>query len=173
MSRRIKIEDLGPARAVLSSWVLSRAAREVQRRGYGWSAVDHTAPGTSQQLKGAFDACRTSRRALPIWAGGCDHSIYVPTAGLLAGYINRCGRFWHDCLHDTLDCWLDCAGELVVGMAQIEEVRRAFGNGLEVLLITADTIGQTAYYQKHGKFPDDQLEFALDFINQTKGALHV
>lgn len=96
---------------------------------------------------------------LPVWSGGSDKTIY------LTPEINHASRYWHDATHIRLQADFSLSGELTVAAAQIEFASMVFGPGsLEVLLLTADTVGQALHYAKSGMFVEDQLAFARAFI---------
>lgn len=146
------------ARTRLGQFVLSRA-KAVDGPGYRASEFGIS---TWPDLKAKWHLCVLSGELLPVWSGGSDKTIY------LSPEINHAGRYWHDATHIRLQADFSLSGELKVAAAQIELASMWFGpNSLEVLLLTADTVGQALNYAKSGMFVEDQLAFAKAFIEQS------
>lgn len=96
---------------------------------------------------------------IKVFSGASDLTIFTHKHG------NYAFRFWHDYLHYLHNLDFSHHSEILVGYMHVQEVQKEFGNdSLESKLIRADTIGQTDYNRKYGKFPDNQLEFAKQYI---------
>ncbi len=146
------------ARTRLGQFVLGRA------KGVGGPGYRATEFGISSwpDLKVQWRLSMLNNEPLPVWSGGSDKTVY------LTPEINHAGRYWHDATHIRLQADFSLAGELKVAAAQIELASMWFGPGsLEVLLLTADTVGQALHYAKSGMFVEDQLAFAKAFIEQS------
>lgn len=98
------------------------------------------------------------QRKLRIWLGASDNTIYTSKTANLAF------RIWHDYLHCKLYAGFDEHGERRVFAAQSNHLARRLGGALVAYLFEADTYGQLEYHLKHGKFPDNQLEFAIQYL---------
>lgn len=144
------------ARTRLGKFVLSRAQRQ---HGPGYRASEFGVSSWSE-LRARWNLCMVSGEPLPVWDGGSSKTIY------LTPEINHAGRYWHDATHVRLGADFSLSGELRVAAKQIEVASCFFGSSsLEVLLLTADTAGQALHYARSGEFVEDQLAFALDYIN--------
>lgn len=76
-------------------------------------------------------------------------------------------RAWHDAIHIKHDLPFTLEGEIAVYNIMQAELHNSYY--LEKLLLYADIVGQTLYFNKYNKFPDNQREFVIDFI--TKGTI--
>ena len=72
-------------------------------------------------------------------------------------------RFWHDTLHVALDLTFEAGDEMEVACHQLEVLRWVGFDAPspEYRLLHADTIGQTLCVAMLGRFPANQLAFAV------------
>lgn len=76
-------------------------------------------------------------------------------------------RAWHDDIHIKYNLDFTLEGEIAVYNIMQAELHNSYY--FEKLLLYADIVGQTLYFNKYNKFPDNQREFVIDFI--TKGTI--
>lgn len=76
-------------------------------------------------------------------------------------------RAWHDDIHIKYNLDFTLEGEIAVYNIMQAELHNSYY--FEKLLLYADIVGQTLYFNKCNKFPDNQREFVIDFI--TKGTI--
>lgn len=146
------------ARDNLTRFVTDKAHALSKALGFGFEDTTQ-APTDFEALKRAYEYSLKTLKPLPVWSGACENTIFTNFHGNLAF------RFWHDILHCTLDRGFDFYSEIEVGYNMLESVIREFGiDSLEYKLLKADTIGQTTYYKHYKAFPENQLQFAIDYI---------
>jgi len=101
---------------------------------------------------------------LPVYNGGCDRTIYS------SPNVNYAFRAWHDGIHIAHELDFSPAGEqqvLAVSHAHMAQHAKRYGLVAEdFAAITADILGQVMYYQKHGKYVDDQQAFVTRCLEQ-------
>lgn len=124
-------------------------------------------PGTLGFLQSAYR--EHGGRALPVWSGGTDTSIYArigkPEANLIF-------RLHHDLMHVQKEMGMDVYGELTVAWAGLTDLH-AWVGGLSPeaqLIYTIDTAGQTLLYYLTGEHLEDQYAFvswAYHFMTHT------
>lgn len=144
----MKIQDqLKPA--LISYWM-----RKALRTFYPNTRYfpSENAPNTWRDLKGADLAC------LPVFSGGCDHTIYISPA------YNWAFRAWHDSIHISKGLGFSYLDELAVAKEHLcqlelirapEHVKRA---------VWYDVAGQVEYYYKNGCFVVNQKAFVQDCL---------
>lgn len=147
---------IGRARMNLTDFVYTAAKAAAERVGFGWTP-EPDAPSTYECLREAFDRSSRSGVDLPVSSLYCEGTIFAgPSA-------NHAMRFWHDTNHVELDRGFEVDDEYEVAEFQLEVTRRAgFGHRtLEYRLMHADSIGQTYCLAVLGRFPHDQIRFAI------------
>ena len=109
-------------------------------------------PGTLEFLQSAYreHGCR----ALPVWTGGTDTSIY---ARIGKPEVNLIFRLHHDLLHIKHDASMDLYGELAVAWFGLREFPELSSDAQLLYLI--DTAGQTLLHYLTGKHLEDQYAF--------------
>lgn len=126
--------------------------------GIGFEDVED-APDNYRALVLKFNASLQTGKPVPVYSEGSENTIYTNKHG------NYAFRFWHDFLHYVNDYDFSIEGELLVADLHLKNIRDTFGfKSLEYRLIYADTIGQIYYYKRYQAFPDNQLDFALAYI---------
>ena len=96
---------------------------------------------------------------LTVWNGASDQTIYG------SAEANWAFRAWHDTTHLNLDADFSLQGETVVAHAQAAEAGEHGG------LILADVLGQALYYDRWGRFPENQIAFVVDYMADAERAL--
>lgn len=156
-------QQLVTARHNLSAFVVDMADMVTGATGIHFVASSK-APETLAEIKAEWDLSVAMRLPFTVWSGASDATIYMSKGA------NWAFRFWHDYLHVAHLKETSLDDELYLGRLHIEAVEEEFGKGsLEALLMEADTIGQSNHCDKTGAFPEDQLQFAIDYINAHKG----
>jgi hypothetical protein len=92
---------------------------------------------------------------MPVWAGASASTIYGDPAGNIAF------RAWHDMEHRTAGRGFDLRSELYVVTRQCAAVERESRALADALWF--DNAGQQLYFYVHGRFPFDQMAFAMWF----------
>ena len=90
----------------------------------------------------------------------CDQTIYNRCSGYNgAEYdgaeVNMAFRAWHDAMHLKHNLTTSTLDEIELGFLHVDLIKGHH----EKLVMMAETIGQTLYYDAIGKFPDDQAAF--------------
>jgi hypothetical protein len=152
----IVVRGLNAARRRLSWFALMQAHQTANYVGFGWEATDNP-PSDYPSLVEAFEYSLESGKPLPISNRFCDRTIYLTPAG------NVQMRFWHDVSHVRTGRTFRGSDELQLADYHLRAaVRAGFSrDSLEHRLFYADTMGQAMCQISVGKFPDDQLGFAL------------
>jgi len=115
-----------------------------------------TSPCMDQKL--AFQAMKTDvldRQRLEVWTGASEVTIFGEPS------INWKFRAIHDILHVFNDLDFSASSELQVNY--IQQAIFSF-DGLpdfERQLLNIETAGQVVYFEKFGKFPEDQRKFTV------------
>lgn len=114
-----------------------------------------------QTVKQGFNDAISLKKPVLVYRGNSTGCIY------LEPYHNWAFRFWHDYLHVKHDLDFNYESELQVARMHLACVASHYGLGsLEYRLMQADTIGQVEFYRDNaGSFVDNQLQFALEYIN--------
>jgi hypothetical protein len=111
------------------------------------------APDTFETLAGA------KTYGLVVYDGGSTDTIYGDPS------VNHAFRAWHDSLHLKLGADFTLIGELRVGLEQARILGGSYGD-----IVMAEVKGQIDYYNLHGCFPLNQLEFVLSYLKGVKHA---
>jgi hypothetical protein len=106
------------------------------------------APDSFEKLKA------NSTASLVVWSGASDKTIYGDSS------VNHAFRAWHDSLHLKLNADFSSTGERLVAL---EQARLISGDSLGMVLM-AEIVGQLEYFQVHGSFPVDQVEFIKQYV---------
>jgi len=148
--------DIELARQNLSAFVGGQAENASRRLGFSWRATA-TAPATFVELQSEHTVCAYAGLPLRVSSRFCDTTIYVDAAG------NHAMRFWHDTSHVALGLDFTPEDEMELGCYHLGVLRsRGFdASTLEHRLLHADTIGQTLCVATLGRFPRNQVGFAL------------
>lgn len=152
----ISVEQINVARRNLTAFVHEQAEAASRRLGFGWRATE-LAPSTFEELQREYKACQYSGLPLRVSSRFCDQTIYVDAEG------NHAMRFWHDTCHVALDMSFTADDEMELGCYHLG-VLRAHGfdaSTNEHHLLHADTIGQTLCVATLGRFPRNQVGFAV------------
>lgn len=78
---------------------------------------------------------------------------------------NLAFRAWHDAIHIQHDLPFTLKGELEVYNIMQSQLHHNYY--FEKLLLYADIVGQSLYYEKHNAFPDNQRNFVIDFLTKN------
>ncbi len=151
--------ELERARRDLGRFVEIQARVAARRLGFGWEP-GVSAPSSFDALQEAFEQSWSSGKALPVSSLHCESTIYG------AAEVNHALRFWHDTQHVLTSHSFSDQDELQLAQHHLLTLRAAgFATGsLVYQLLRADTIGQTRCRAQVGKFPDNQLKFAITAI---------
>ena len=118
--------------------------------------TDEYAPSSFKALK-AWDSHADPTDSMPVYAGGCDNTIYSHPR------YNYAFRAWHDRVHLDLDLGFGKLDEIRVCNEQVRQARaRSVMLGLnedDIRALTADIAGQVLYYYKYNEFVNDQALF--------------
>lgn len=120
--------------------------------------------GGPSSYEALLDAWQIGEDTFPVDATKSDRTIYGTATANIAF------RFWHDMLHIFHKKDFSKASEVYVGQLHVEDVKAHFGEGsVEARIMEADTIGQTMYEDLHGKFPENQKDFAINYVQHGIG----
>lgn len=156
---RPSANELMAARLELSRFVVSEAHRTAAELGFGWRPAAR-APACLSELQTEFRACHASGLPLRVLRGFSDTTVFdQPTS-------NWAMRFVHDTRHVWLGADFSTESELAVASCHLSRAK-AEGlapGSLPYALLFADTVGQTLYAARTGRFVVHQLAFALDCV---------
>jgi len=119
--------------------------------------VADSAPSTFQEL----NASKTA--TLTVWTGASQGTVW----GLESS--NWHFRAWHDSIHLRHQFDFSKSGELKATEVQCVEASRLVGDSF-ASIIEAEVKGQVEHFEKFGRFPENQLEFILEYLRT--GALN-
>lgn len=134
----------------------------------GWDS-GHDAPKTFEELHKHFN--RTNR--IKVYDGACENTIFD------CAEHNMAFRAWHDYHHLRLNAPFTLQGELEVMRAQQNDLIRLYGTPGAPMnaqpervkrwcdIIEAEVKGQVEFYQEHGYFVRNQMQFVRKYL--TKG----
>lgn len=147
------------ARDELTRFVRRQAREAAARVGFSYEACAD-APGTYQQLRGAYAESRANGTPLPIYDQFCDTSIFFQDED------NVRFRFWHDVSHVGLGVSFRLEDELELGIWHLEQLERAgFPKGsLPWKVFRADIVGQIQLMALIGRFPIHQRRFVYECV---------
>lgn len=115
-------------------------------------APKHTALDIAPNTFKALESNRTA--SLVVWSGASEQTIYGdPT-------VNHAARAWHDSLHLKLGADFTVIGETRVAIEQC----RLIGSDQYADILWSEIVGQVEYFEKHGSFPIDQVEFIRNYL---------
>lgn len=124
--------------------------------GFGWLPCSN-APSTHAELTDAYDCSVLFGTPLPVSNRNMERTIFRHAR------TNHAMRFWHDVTHICLRCDFSLEQEAVVAASHLD-VLRSYGyrpdNDVHRLL-HIDTFGQNLCAATIGRFPSDQLRFAV------------
>ena len=151
--------ELMSARLALSRFVQREADRTAGELGFGWRPAER-APADLEELTAEFRACQASGLPLRVLRGFSENTIFDGEA------TNWAMRYLHDTRHVWLGADFSTEAELLVASCHLARARDA---GLPVAslpyaLLLADTVGQTLYVARTGRFVAHQLAFAVDCV---------
>lgn len=153
-------DHLMVARINLGHFMTEQAERARQKHGTDFVASPD-APSSYPDLLATYMECIRTGKPFPVSSAHCERTIYRAPAG------NLRFRFVHDLGHVEKGLSFSLEDEIELGAYHLETLR-ADGydaKSLEHRLLHADTIGQTYCQALIGRFPYDQLGFALDALN--------
>jgi hypothetical protein len=91
---------------------------------------------------------------LKVWSGASEATIWTPQG-------NWQFRAWHDWCHVLALGTFDRAGEALVCRLQQAQTESSYmQRALEI-----EIMGQLSYFETHGHFPVDQVQFFVKLIN--------
>ena len=127
-----------------------------------WDALQRSAKWGDQGA--AFDYDWHALRHREVWNGASDKTIFATDEQ------NFRARAVHDYVHLLTGNGFTPDGERATCKAQVELMRSAgtFFSDLSdaIAVVRAEVAGQVDYNESHGgAFPDDQLQFDLDYLN--------
>lgn len=91
-----------------------------------------------------------------VWSGASDNTIYGSAAG------NHLFRSWHDSYHLRHSLDFSTSSELIIAKLQAADIGQWSSFAADA--IYADVAGPTLYFERHGKFPVDQVAFINSFL---------
>lgn len=107
-----------------------------------------------KQFAGALDGSAL----LPVYDGACDRTIYdKPTD-------NIAFRAWHDAIHLEKNLSFKKVDEYQVGIIHCDQLRLIKAPQHVIDAVFYDVCGQIEYYERFGKFVDDQKAFVQDCL---------
>jgi len=136
--------------------------------------VAEKAPETLDELNAHI--AKTYR--MVVWNGASHNTIYGSPE------VNWAFRAWHDWCHWRYQLPFTPEGERAAAYVQIAHIVRLYGNDWDAIdyaaLILAEVVGQAAFYEATGQFPEDQVAFvrtahltysslAYQLVNQLEG----
>ncbi len=148
--------EIQRARRELSRFIADDAAKMRDRVGFGWVARPD-APSTYSDLRDAFVWSLGMREPLPV-------SSLNNTSVVTSPSTNLAFRFAHDVKHILFDLSFNLDDETELAVRHLDELREETGVSACSLvhrLYHADTLGQVQCLAMLGRFPHDQLRFAL------------
>lgn len=137
--------------------IFKSAEQYMLKAFYRFHATPHAAcddaPDTWQALQEWASSHKLGRDPLPVFSGGCEHTIYTCPEN------NITFRAWHDTIHLRHGLDFSRDGELTAAKEHYRELL-AIGAPFEVrYTILADTAGQFLYHEKHGQHVINQRRF--------------
>lgn len=123
----------------------------------GWNTSDN-GPSTLAKLK-TVNAANNGR--MVVSSQQCARTIFAHEG------TNIAFRAWHDWCHLALDAEFNLAGETEVCFLQAAQFIALYGvkrSHYWRRLLRAEVIGQAAYRAATGEFPDDQVQFDLEYM---------
>lgn len=98
-------------------------------------------------------------RRICVWSGASQTTIFGDEE------VNWAFRAWHDWCHITLRQPFTLDGEERCAKEQCAHLLRWYGDSPQTRqwmeYVKAEVIGQRMHYDRHGKFPDNQMAFVL------------
>jgi len=116
------------------------------------TALD-VAPDTFEKLMSS------KTQGLVVWSGASDATIYGDAS------VNHAFRAWHDSIHIAKSLPFTLEGETLVALEQARIIGGRYSD-----IIMAEIYGQAEYFQTHGEFPTNQVEFMIEYLKQKKVA---
>lgn len=158
--RRPPVNEVLAARRDLSQFVLSEARRTATELGFGWRSALH-APACFSELQAEFRACHASGLPLRVLRGFSETTVFDQPA------TNWAMRFVHDTRHVWLGADFSTESELAAASCHLARAKAEglVPGSLPYALLMADTVGQTLYVVRTGRFVMHQLAFALDCLS--------
>jgi hypothetical protein len=149
---------LDKARYNLTKYYTNKAESLCKVLGIGF-ADNPLASENYHEIVNEWNTVINNGGVIQVFSGASENTIFTHKHG------NYAFRFWHDFLHVKHNLSFEHECEVLIGYMHVSEIEKEFGiDSLESKLIRADTIGQTDYYRKYRKFPDNQLEFCKAYI---------
>ncbi len=131
----------------------------------GFDLLDTDAPDTLAKQR---DYIKKHGR-MAVWSGGSDDTIFGDKE------VNYMMRAWHDFCHLAGNHEFTLDGEIAAARMQCGQIEQAYGPSAQTAywqrLITAEVVGQALYYDRHGRFPVDQVAFVRQYILNPEIAL--
>ncbi len=115
------------------------------------------APEKFSDLK-QFSGALSGDLILPIYDGACDRTIYDKPAD------NVTFRAWHDSIHLEKNLTFKKADEYQVGIIHCDQLRIIRAPQQVIDAVFYDVCGQIEYYERFGRFVDDQKAFVQDCL---------
>ncbi len=139
-------------------FILGRAHELEGELGFGYRASE-LAPSTYAELLAEHAACRLSGLPVRVSSFNNDTTVFGPD-------VNLAYRFWHDCEHVRLRADFSHGGEVIVAGQQMHEFERSgvrpYSPAWKLLFV--ETFGYTECNRLLGVFPEDQRQFAADYL---------
>lgn len=124
--------------------------------------VSGDAPDTYEAIVRQFE----SGKRYVVYAGGSENTIFGDPE------VNYHFRAWHDWCHWKGSFDFSFQGEYGVFGMQCEHLMAVYGSGEKTekwkRILFADIIGQKLYFQRHQRFPVDQMGFVLQFLEKQE-----
>lgn len=126
--------------------------------------VKASAPETFRQLQQEL----RKRGRISVSDKGCENNIYGSHA------VNHCARAWHDWVHLECSLGFEPSGELAAFQYQTRQVAKLLdvSTASEInLLLEAEIVGQSLYFQRHRKYVKNQRVFVARYLVDKNAAL--
>lgn len=147
------------ARVNLSRIVHEKAEQSAAELRFRWVGVPD-APGSYQQLRGAFEHSTRTGEPLPVSNLYCEDTIYLEPGDNIAF------RFWHDTSHCRLGLSFSLADEWELTLWHLAQLE-PLGLGpatREYQMLRLDLLGQVILLGIAGRFPFNQGEFTKTLV---------
>ena len=117
---------------------------------HGFTGIEFSkdAPNSLSELQSMYKFRKAEKMPFLVYCEGNENTIYG------SAYCNGLARAWHDICHIILDAEFDAEGE-----KKVTDFQKSFLIGIDKKIIDIEINGQVKYYEKNGKFPENQLDF--------------
>ena len=118
----------------------------------------------------SYEEMRQDYLATGVLKVNTDHSDYTIFGD---PRTNWAFRAWHDTCHLLADADFSLEGEKKAADLQIKQMWAFMGKGSAVAplferLIHAEVVGQAEYFFETGKYPENQYDWAVEYLRKTE-----